>query len=404
MTAGNSTPNGKPAKPPKPYPEFPLTPHPAGYWCKKIRGKLHYFGPWADPDGALEKYQEQKDDLHAGRTPKPDPNAVTIKVLANKFLSAKQEAVDAGELTRLTWGDYKTACDEIVAAFGKSRLLADVGPDDFAKLRAKLARKWGPQRLTKTIQFVRCAFKYAFDAELLDRPMHFGPGFKRPSKKVMRVHRAKQGRKLFTADECRRLIDDAGPQLRAMILLGINAGFGNSDCGNLPLSALDLDGGIIDYPRPKTGVDRRCPLWPETVKSLKEAIAQRPKPKRNEHAGLVFLTRCGDSWHTGTTDGPLSREVGKLLHWLGINGRKGLGFYTLRHTFRTVADAAKDQPAADLIMGHESPHMSTVYREGIDDDRLRAVTDHVRAWLFAEQDEQPDVIPMKTASEANASV
>ena len=37
-------------KPAKPYPEFPLTAHPAGYWCKKIRGKIHYFGPWDDPD------------------------------------------------------------------------------------------------------------------------------------------------------------------------------------------------------------------------------------------------------------------------------------------------------------------------------------------------------------------
>lgn len=45
----------KPAKPSKPYPEFPLTAHPAGTWCKKIRGKLHYFGPWADPDSALQK-------------------------------------------------------------------------------------------------------------------------------------------------------------------------------------------------------------------------------------------------------------------------------------------------------------------------------------------------------------
>jgi len=44
---------GKPGKPAKPYPDFPLTAHPAGYWCKKIRGKIHYFGPWADPDAAL---------------------------------------------------------------------------------------------------------------------------------------------------------------------------------------------------------------------------------------------------------------------------------------------------------------------------------------------------------------
>ncbi len=101
-----------------------------------------------------------------------------------------------------------------------------------------------------------------------------------------------------------------------------------------------------------------------------------------EHAGLVFLTRCGDSWHTGTTDGPLSREFSKLLRRLGVNGRKGLGFYALRHTFRTVADAARDQPAADHIMGHEVAHMSSVYREGIADERLKAVSDHVRAWLF----------------------
>jgi integrase len=70
----------------------------------------------------------------------------------------------------------------------------------------------------------------------------------------------------------------------------------------------------------------------------------------------------------------------KLLNKLGINGHRNL--YTLRHTFRTIADLARDQPAADFIMGHESPHMSTHYRERISDERLRAVTGPVRAWLL----------------------
>jgi integrase len=382
MSDAHPTAPTEPVKPAKPYADFPLFPHAAGVWAKKIRGKMHYFGAWSDPEGALKKYLAEKDDLHAGRTPRADPGALTVRELANTFLAAKQSLVDEGRLSPLTWGDYKTACDEIVAAFGKSRLVSDLRPDDFASLRKRMAQKWGLQRLCKTIQFVRCAFRYAFEAELIDRPVRFGPDFRRPSKKEFRVHKAKQGPKLFTQQEVRHVLEAAGVQLRAMILLGINAGFGNSDCGNLPQAAVDLERCVIDFPRPKTGIGRRALLWPETVRALRDALAARPDPKKEEHAGLVFLTRCGDSWHTGTTDGPLSREFSKLLRRLGINGRKGIGFYTLRHTFRTVADEAKDQPAADFIMGHEVPHMSSVYRETISEARLKAVTDHVRKWLF----------------------
>ncbi len=35
----------KPVKPEKPYPEFSLTAHPADNWCKKIKSKIHHFGP-----------------------------------------------------------------------------------------------------------------------------------------------------------------------------------------------------------------------------------------------------------------------------------------------------------------------------------------------------------------------
>jgi integrase len=383
MSDPHPTPTLAPDKPAKPYPDFPLFAHASGQWAKKIRGKMHYFGQWGDPDAALAKYLEQKDALHAGRKPRPRAGAYTVKDICNDFLNAKQSLVDAGEITSRTWRDYKQVCDLVVANFGKGRAADDVGPDDFAALRNKVALRWGPARLgTKLIQYTRCLFKHAFDAELIDRPVRFGPGFKRPGKKVLRLNRAAAGPRLFTADEIRRLIDAANVQLRAMVLLGINCGLGNSDVGNLPLSALNLDNALIDYPRPKTGVARRCPLWPETVAAIREALARRPEPKSADDAGLVFLTRCGYRWAKEINTNPVSQELAKLLRRLGINGRKGLGFYTLRHTFRTVADEARDQPAADFIMGHEVDHMSSVYRETISDARLRAVADHVRAWLF----------------------
>ncbi len=72
----------------------------------------------------------------------------------------------------------------------------------------------------------------------------------------------------------------------------------------------------------------------------------------------------------------------KLLRSLDITNRKGRGFYTLRHVFRTVADETLDRPAVDLVMGHHDPSMGGRYREHLADERLRRVADHVHAWLL----------------------
>jgi integrase len=207
----------------------------------------------------------------------------------------------------------------------------------------------------------------------------------------MRLHHAQKGLRLFTADEIRRLIHAADQPLKAMVLLGINAGLGNTDCGRLPLSALDLEAGWLDYPRRKTGIARRCWLWSGTQAAVREALEQRPTPKNAADAGLVFITKYGNPWNDDST---VTHEMRKLLDKLGINGHRN--FYTRRHTFRTIADESKDQPAVDHIMGHARDDMASVYRERISDERLRAVAEHVRRWLYAEAEpraEEPAVIP-----------
>ena len=64
--------------------------------------------------------------------------------MANAFVNAKKEAVDAGELSPRTWDGYKTAYDFLVKQLGKARLVADLDPDDFAALRNRRANRYGP--------------------------------------------------------------------------------------------------------------------------------------------------------------------------------------------------------------------------------------------------------------------
>jgi len=369
-------------KPSKPYPEFPLFAHATCRWAKKIRGKIHYFGPWEEPDAALAKYMEQKDLLHAGRLHRPETEALTVRDVANAFLIHKAALRDADELSPRTWTDYKAAADLLVKQFGRSRIVADLGPSDFAGLKNSMTKRWGPVRVRDFIQRIRSIFKHAFESGTIASQMRFGPGFNRPTKKTLRLERAKRGPKLFTPPQIRAMIRKANPSLRAMLLLGINCGFGNSDCGKLPIIAVDLAAGWVTFPRPKTGIPRRCSLWPETVSGIREALSVRPEPKDDSDAKLLFITTFGHSWHKKIEDNPISKEMAKLLKSLKLYRAKGHGFYTLRHCFETIGGEAKDQVAVDHIMGHAREDMASVYRERISDTRLKAVTDHVRNWLF----------------------
>ena len=371
-------------RPAKPHADYPLFPHRNGQWCKKVRGKHRFFGVWDNPDSALAKWLDQKDDLLAGRTPRVSGGELTVKELCERFVSAKRDLVDSGELALRTWGEYHAGCLRLIRAPGADRLVCDLASDDFEQLRSGLTKTMGPVSLRCEVQRIRSLFKYGFDSGLIDRPVRFGSQFRAPSARVILNARQEKGLMMFESDEIHRILDVAKPQIKAMTLLGANAAFGNHDCSSLPKTALDLDAGWVTYPRPKTGIGRRCPLWPETADAIRTALDTHPEPKDPLDANLVFLTAYGRRWvrlNGKVWLDSLSGTFGRIQAELGLK-RKGRGFYALRHSFRTVADEVRDRPAIDFIMGHKDPSMAGSYRERIDDSRLVAVTDHVRRWLF----------------------
>ena len=402
----DSTRSAKPKKPTtdrpkKPSKKFPLYAHASGHWAKKIGGRFVYFGRWGrrvkgqmvrEPndgwEAALKLYEAEEKELRAGRTPPRGAEAegVKVKYVCNKFLAFKSAAREAGDIGPRLFAEYRSTTDRIIDIFGKDRLVDDLKPTDFTELRTSIAKTCGPIRLGNEVTRIKTVFKYAVEEQVIKRPVFFGVGFKKPKKQVLRRHKTERGERLFEASEIRSILGVASTQLRAMVLLAINCGFGNGDCSSLPVSRVKLDSGFVDYPRPKTGIARRCPLWPETLEALRTAIESRPEPTTEDAQRSLFVTRFGRRWvrTEGKYAAPVDSiglEFNKLLRKLQIK-RPGVSFYALRHTFRTIADGAKDTTAIRRIMGHADHSIDDTYRERIDDHRLVAVTDHVRAWLF----------------------
>lgn len=348
----------KPKKPKKPYADFPLYAHAGGVWAKKIRGKVHYFGPWNDPNGALDRFLAKRDFLLAGRTPPPEQH--TVANLLDQFLGEKQSNLDTGDITQTTFKEYETTCEVVHAYFGKHRSLDGLALDDFTGLRKALAKgktkaTLSPASQKKWLTIARMIF--------IEQPAAFKKALKSPPQRTLRAARRAKGEQLYTSEQIRKMVEAAEPELKAMILLGINCGFGPKDCFTLP--AREVQRGWHTYPRPKTEVERRCPLWPETDEAIK-AVASKP---------LVFNGRVWDRFI-------VAREFKKTCRLAGV---ESLGFYSLRRTFETIATTA-DVPQAiiDSIMGHAATDMASVYRQKVFDDQLKRCTEHVRGWYLGE--------------------
>jgi integrase len=373
-------------KPQKPRADFPLFPHQTRRWAKKILGKTHYFGPWDDPEGALNEYLRVREYLHAGkRPPKAEDDRLTVDQLGHEFLKFKESLVESGEIQRRTFEEHRATTARVAKVFGRATAVEDLMPEDFKRLRSALGKQFGLLRLGNEITRARSLFLYAVQEELVSRPVSMGKQFKRPARGSTRKHRASQGDRSLSRDEIHKLLEVSTPITRSMILLGINAGLGNSDIGLLEFKHLDLKSGWISLPRNKTGVLRKAKLWKETIEAVEEVIENRKTPIDPAHSNRVLITKRRGTFYRDSTENPVSREIAKLFRIAEID-RPGIGHYALRRSFATVAGNSGDQIGTNLVMGHSPPddQIASIYRQSIDDSRLEAVAEFVHNWLFKE--------------------
>ena len=265
-------------RPEKPYPEFPLYAHGSGVWAKKFRGTTYYLGPWVDHEGALAEWHRIRDEIELGIVSSAVTGRVDVDYMVNAFLASKKAQVDAGDLRLCTFQQYKLACKWLKENMGAHRVIENVGPADFMRLISKFDPKWSATTIKNQVNLVRTIFKWAYENDLIDKPVKYGTNFSRPSAKRRNLEKASKPPKDFAASEIWTLLDASSMRLRAWLLLGLNCGYGNSDLSRLKVS--DVSGEWLREARGKTGLDRKAWLWPETARGTPRSAegSQRRRP------------------------------------------------------------------------------------------------------------------------------
>jgi integrase len=374
-------PNKKLTKPKKPYPSFPLTPTPRG-WVKKIHGRLHWFGPAHDPEEALRRYLARASALHAGEKIAIDPERMTVRDLAQRYLDARKLDAEAGSLSLGWYAKSFKAVDLFVKTVGEGAFVADLTAEHFAAYQRAVKGKGE----NGCVRAVRAWINYADDKEWC-RPVRMGRAF-RPGVP------ASSEELVFTPEECRGLIraTQKTSMMRALVLLGLNGGMGQKDLAAVTVDRVDF-AGWIRFPRPKTiryQIPRRFPLWPETLEAVKWHLGGKTNDApvfRTERGHLLVREKVSKNKNVSVIDrvAPLFDELMEAAEV----AKSGRNFYSLRRTFRTIADEQGDNRAIDLVMGHAPSDMGGVYVRKISDDRLRAVCNHVRSVVLKKSKGRP---------------
>lgn len=281
----------------------------------------------------------------------------------------------------------------IVGAIGENTLLADIGKDELqrgadyfikrpmVRRHEKDERAATPMAIDTVVGFIR-AMKALFvwldeDEDIpWSRPRSFRRIFaikreamKTEAERKQETYEMVTGRiPLFEVDELKVLFGAASEQARAWMLLALNCGFTQQELSDLRTFEVDLDATTpcIHRKRGKTGVEMKWELWPETVKAVRDSMAQKNRGNR------VFLTAHGKTLCGGKENGrDAVRQVWRKLR-IAAGVPDALSFKYIRKTGGDCMKRLDGIEVSEMYLAHvETQRMSRHYTNR-DWDRMNA--------------------------------
>jgi hypothetical protein len=417
-----TTPGQTNAKPPKPWPGFPLYWHQRGYWMCKRRGQERRYT--ADATESYEQFVLDESADRKGEDLEQQRKRYLLKDAVNLYLTRQKKRFEDGELSGVQFAKCRFELERKLPRAVplstpldgfRAKFAGDMGPAKlFGAIRSQAVKR-GLEVAHRHVTIVRAALDNAAKKKLM-LPPDYADDFDPPSPAAMdKVRNAldlKHGERRWTVDELRRIIAECerigadrrgkrknavrkNPHLLAQVMLALFAGFGSDDCSALHERALLRDVGMVKFPRVKNGRPRLAALPPVAWAAIDASLAERRTPAGDAERGLVFLTyggrRCNAAKAKSDEKGlvavgrndTIAQNFKRLLQRLDLT-RFRAGFKTLRAMARTLmVGAGVDADLIAVVMGRKFRHtVDEYYLRGELRAELFKLAGHVESQLF----------------------
>jgi integrase len=198
-------------------------------------------------------------------------------------------------------------------------------------------------------------FSFAEDTGLINK----APKLKRVRNEHHPVNDSKS-KVLYKTEEISLLLKYADLQLRTMIMLALNCGFGPKDIQDLKWDNIHEERATL--PRSKTGISQTYLLWPETMSLINQIQQKRQKhiermmKRKRFHSdnGHVFVTKFWKLWKKDS----VAEQFRKLCKKVDVSC---FGFYRLRHCASTAMSLVAMPHVHKKFMRHSQLQQQVTY-------------------------------------------
>lgn len=229
------------------------------------------------------------------------------------------------------------------------KYLYEITPQAIERYKSERIKDVAPATVNRELACLKCMFNKA---------IAWGKADENPARKVKLFRENNQRLRFLEKGEIKKLLDNATPHLKPIVIVALFTGMRKSEILNLQWKDISFEQGVIYLLQTKNG-ERREVLMSDIVKKTLTAVPRHPD------SSYVF---CHDN---GKPYLNVRKSFDALLRKCDIINFR---FHDLRHTFASqLVMSGIDLKTVQELMGHKCIEMTLRYSHLSPDHKKRAV-------------------------------